>query len=262
MRGREQFRDSFPLDLTEATQDGLLVQDVVIHGRQSANGRVYSDRAMQSIAERADGARAFADHPEGVRGEVRPVGSLIGRFRRPRVVGDRIRAHLQVVDAPPWRDLLPALREDSMGVGFSIRASGHVKRIEDGPDVVEDVTELRAIELVSEPATTISLTESVRQRDRRERVRAVLAESGLDGLDGFVDWCAERPDGVQKAREAAEEFEEIVARPASGEAETRTRLRRFGPRLYERDPDDLIQRGRGHENGGPDLDSIIGDLFV
>lgn len=160
-RRRQELRDAFSLDLTEASQDGLLVQGIAIHGRRSRNGRVYSDRAMRSIAEQADGMRAFADHPSGNRDAVRPVADLIGRIRRPRVVADRIRADLRVVDAPPWRDLLPALREDDFGVGFSIRATGRVERQEDGPDMVEDVEELKAVELVSKPATLRGLQESL-----------------------------------------------------------------------------------------------------
>lgn len=161
-----QLRDTFALDLQEARQDGLLIQGVAVLGRVSKNGRTYSDRAMNAVAEAADGMRVFADHPDNGRDPVRPVASLIGRLRRVRVVGEKVKADLQVVDAPPWRDLLPALREDSMGVGLSIRARGTVQK-RDGRTVVEDVSRLQGVELVSEPATTSGLRESLDRGPRR-----------------------------------------------------------------------------------------------
>lgn len=249
-----KLQDTFTLGLQEATRSGRTIQGVSVHGAVSRNGRRYSKPARQDIRSLIEEGRnqVFADHPDA-NSEVRPVESLVGVLKRPRLSEDRIKADLTVVDAEPWRSLLPSIAEDMPGAaGLSIRARGSVREAEDGTQVVESVEHLFGTELVTEPATVSGLVESL-QRDRRDTVREVLEAEDLDPdnhPDLLLDHLARQPDAEEEAEAYAAEFQEAVLgrdrAPSGGSGGSGG----VASQAVERDPDEeladpgLFGRGR------------------
>lgn len=243
MSGRE-LRDTFALNLTEATRSGRTIGGVSVLGPVSKNGRRYTRRAREDVKDLIEGGRngVYANHPEGGGSPVRGVETLVGQLRRPRLAGDRVKADLVVADAAPWSTLLPWIAEEAPDTaGLSIRARGRVRQADDGVGIVEGIGELHAVELVTEPATTSALVESV-QRDRGDRVREVLTEAGFgEGeLKPLVRHLARQPDGVEQARQFVEGFDRAVdprryrGRGGGGPAAT----------AVERDPDEKLRESR------------------
>ena len=188
-----------------------VIQNMTLLGRVSKNGRRYSERAMQDAVRLYDGVAVYFDHPTDRelrdRGGSRSVLDLAGRIRNPRLVGDRVRGDLEVLRVEPGRSLIFALAEQMPSqAGSSHRATGRVRR-EGGQDVVEGIDKVFAVELVTDPATTSGLFESV-QKEREmhqqfEEVTDAHLEEAYDKLFGHHD-----PGPI--IREQHQQFEEVT----------------------------------------------------
>ncbi|RLC65116.1 MAG: hypothetical protein DRI01_01965 [Chloroflexi bacterium] len=138
-------------------------RDVCIFGsRNSRNGRVYSDKAIESIARLAEGAAVYENHPSdfesrdrhGVRRVRDFLGTVNGITRRgEKIYASEFRVHSSKVDL-----IKDFVENFSDKVGFSINGSGTLVK-DKGKVVVEDVTKLNSVDLVTSPATTTSLWE-------------------------------------------------------------------------------------------------------
>lgn len=207
-------RDTFNLDLREATQNGRMVRGVSVLGKVSKNGRTYRRSAQEDVVEHVRKGRdtVYADHPRDGEPGVRPTASMVGVLENVRLSGDTVKADLRVADSPPWNTLVPWIaREAPTAAGLSIRARGTVREGQDGAQVVTSIAALEGVELVTEPAATSALVESV-QRSRREEIVEVLEDGGVepDRFGVFIRWAAGRPDGAEQARAFVEEFDRAV----------------------------------------------------
>ena len=153
--------------LAEAAVDrgSNLIQNVTLLGKHSRNGRTYSDQALDDAVRLYENAPFFLDHPTDRemrdRKGTRSVLDLAGRIRNPRRVGDMIRGTIEVLNVQPGKDLLFALAEQMpTAAGNSHRVLGRVKRDGD-QEVVEGLDKVFAVELVTDPATTSGLFESL-----------------------------------------------------------------------------------------------------
>lgn len=245
MSGR-QLRDTFDLDLAEATRSGRLIRGVGILGKISENGRIYRRTAQEDVVEHIRDGRdtVYSDHPEDGKSAVRPTASVVGVLENVRLAGDIVRGDLKVADSPPWNTLVPWIAEEApTAAGMSIRARGTVRQAEDGTRFVERVQVLEAVELVTEPATVGALVESV-QRGRREQIVAVLEEGDVDPvcLGVFVRWAAQQPDGVEQARQFVREFDRAVDPRDRGRGGSLA----VAP---ERDPDVILEESARRRGG-------------
>lgn len=147
-----------------------LIRNVSLLGRVSKNNRTYSSNAMQEAAKLHKGAGVYLDHPthreEREREGVRSVRDLAGHVVSARVVGDRVRGDVKVISGTPNGEFLIAIAEQApTSAGFSHRASG-TSRHDDGQEVVEHVSAVAGLDLVTEPATVAGLFESIRERGK------------------------------------------------------------------------------------------------
>lgn len=167
----QELHEVFPDDaLSEAKvqREGHLIQNVALLGRESQNGRIYEDKAMEEAADLYEGASVYLDHPKQSEMEerrgTRSVLDLAGRIRNPRKVGDRVRGDIEVLDREPSKSLLFSLAEQMPDqAGMSHRARGEVRVNDQGTQIVESVTDVKGVELVTEPATVGGLMESLEQ---------------------------------------------------------------------------------------------------
>ena len=156
--------------LAEATVDrkSNVIQNVTLLGKHSRNGRTYSDRALEDAVRLYENAPFFLDHPTDRemrdRKGTRSVLDLAGRIRNPRRVGDMVRGTIEVLDVQPAKNLIFALAEQMpTAAGNSHRVLGRVKR-EGDTEVVEGLDKVFAVELVTDPATTSGLFESIEDK--------------------------------------------------------------------------------------------------
>ena len=154
--------------LAEAQVEGLVIHNVALLGRVSANGRVYREQAMKDAVKLYDGAPVYIDHPTETelraRGGIRSAHDFAGRIRNPRLAGDRVRGDIEVLDREPTKSLLLSVANQMPEqAGMSHRARGRME-MEDGQEYVEGLLSVDAVEFVMEPATMAGLFEAVMAR--------------------------------------------------------------------------------------------------
>lgn len=150
-----------------------IVSNVSLHGAQSRNGRFYSDDAMRDVVEELRGGTPwYMDHAMG---SDRSVSELAGTIKNPRLAegGSRVKGDLVVFDRQPSRSIVFGIAEhgQDLGVGFSISAKGKVSRGQGhgGNNLVEKVTAVKSVDLVTDPATVGGLMEQIEEEVNMEK---------------------------------------------------------------------------------------------
>lgn len=142
------------------------------------NGRRYSRKALEAVAQFANGARAYLDHEITKRGPgTRSVKDFLGTFSNGRIDGSVVRGDLTFIETQ--KPFITAIAEQMPdGIGLSIHAFGP-SRLDRTmkEEVVEDVVLLKSIDLVSSPASTINLFESRDNELTDEEHRQVREDS-------------------------------------------------------------------------------------
>lgn len=152
--------DAFPDGTLKIDTDAAVIYGVKILGRESLNGRVYSQTALEQAAKLYDGIAVNLDHPVDPR-SVRSVSEGWGVLRNTRVARDGVYGDLHYLKNHAQT---PALIERAQrfprNFGLSHNASGTVVATPDGPDIVESIEHVESVDLVSKPATNRGLFES------------------------------------------------------------------------------------------------------
>jgi hypothetical protein len=152
-------------------RDQRMITNVTLGGRVSKNGRTYSEQALNDAVRLFAHAPFYLDHPTEAemreRKGVRSVLDLAGEVVNPRRAGDQVRGDLHVLEREPTASLVFALAEQMPHMaGNSLRARGTIRPgVNGASDVVEGLAEVFGVELVTDPATTAGLFESVNQGD-------------------------------------------------------------------------------------------------
>lgn len=140
------------------------IRGVKLVGLESLNGRSYSPAALRKAIGLYEGAKVNVNHPD--KGPASPrdyrdrLGSIHGvEYREgasPGLYGTlRYNPKHAIAEQLLWD------AQNNPGVvGFSHNAEGRSSRA-GGKVVVEEITKVRSVDLVADPATTISLRESV-----------------------------------------------------------------------------------------------------
>lgn len=178
--------------------------DVKLCGKHSKNGREYSDRALTDATRLYEGCPFYLDHPTDRelrdRKGIRSVLDLAGKIANVRKVGDAVRGDIHLLDKDPSRALVLAIADQMPTLaGNSHRASGTVRRGDNGVDVVESLDAVAGVELVTDPATASGLFESVTKDDDD------MKDLTLDKLK------ADRPDLVESILAASTKATELEA---------------------------------------------------
>ena len=172
----EQWEES---PFAESNVSGSVIHNVKLLGKLSKNKRTYSEQALKDAVRLYENVPVYFDHPTDKemreRKGVRSVRDIAGKIRNPRRGADGIRGDVQLIDMAEAGGFNPkafvtALAEQMPEmVGFSHRASGKITRGKDGAsDVVESLAHVFAQELVTEPATTDGLFESLQEPQKKE----------------------------------------------------------------------------------------------
>lgn len=157
----------------EATISGSVIHNVKLLGEISKNKRTYSEKSLNDAVALYENVGFYFDHPTKrelrERGGSRKVMDLAGKVRNARRQGKEVRGDVQLLDfkesnaAPFVKALAEQMPEMA---GFSHRAAGKITKGKDGAnDVVESLSHVFAQELVTDPATTSGLFESLEHPD-------------------------------------------------------------------------------------------------
>jgi len=140
-------------------KENSVIKNVVLLGAVSKNNRVYAPKVMEEAVPLYDSVRAFANHPsfDGNRKNLRDIRDLIGKFVFPKFEDNKIKADLKLLPNANWvMEIAETMPET---VGFSHNVLGIVAQ-KDGMEVVETIKSVRSVDLVTAPATTVSMFES------------------------------------------------------------------------------------------------------
>lgn len=145
-------------------RDASEIRGVKLIGLESQNGRTYSAEALKKAMPLYEGAKVNVNHPE--KGPASPrdyrdrLGSIHGvQFREGASPG--LYGTLRFNPKHPIAEQLLWDAENNPGVvGFSHNAEGRSTR-RGGRSIVEEISKVRSVDLVADPATTLSLREGV-----------------------------------------------------------------------------------------------------
>jgi hypothetical protein len=152
-------------------EKGILYHVKVI-GRLSANGREYPPATQQKALGLLEGAKVNIDHPLKAN-EATPVSSRYGVLRNLAPEGDGTFGNLHYNPKHPLAEsILWWAQNEPSAIGLSINAQGRVVR-KGGKNIVEEITAVHSVDLVSDPATTKGLHEHKEPR-MKTTVRKLL----------------------------------------------------------------------------------------
>jgi hypothetical protein len=182
----------------------------------------------------------YFDHPTEQqlreRKGARSVLDLAGEILNPRRVGDHVKGDLHVLEREPTSSLAFALAEQMPHrAGMSHRGRGTLRPGAPGqPDIVESLAEVFAVELVTDPATTAGLFESVTQEEQVDFKTLTLAELKKQRPDLIkeLDEAVERDDALEAEKAKSKKLEEQVTELTKGDA-TRARAALVTTKLAE-----------------------------
>ncbi len=197
-------RTGSPLEIDEAAG---VIKRVKVLGRFSRNrhnfagaenGTEYSRGCMESAIRGGDyaGRKIKCNHPvdRANPGKERPIEDTFGVLQNPRIESDEngdpaIWADLHCLQTHP---MYPRVVEDvkkGLGVyGLSHNASASRERFDRGSKrlVIEELAEVRSVDLVDKPATNRNLWESERAMPKTTTLRAVI--EGLELTPARKKW--------------------------------------------------------------------------
>ena len=155
-------------DTPAKLEDGI-IRDVLIHGSVSRNRRRYDAKAMADVARLSEGIAVYCDHPSSIDRDRkgRAAGDRFGILRDVRLVESagkhQVRGDLHHLQSHPLSERVGEdLRRGLNLFGLSLLADGS-GRSEKGTTIVESVESLKEIDLVTNPATAVSLREQAEE---------------------------------------------------------------------------------------------------
>ena len=164
---------------TRVDREAGVLRGVKVLGRVSRNGRRYTDAALKQALRLYEGARVNINHPDRQRPSVdRAVVDRFGVLRKVQIREDGIYADLHYLRRHPLAEMIAEAAERLPdALGLSHNAEGRTSRRSDA-EIVEEITRVISVDLVSDPASTGGLFESI-AGDRYDRLLAgrTLADS-------------------------------------------------------------------------------------
>ena len=177
----------------EVDRTNHVIKGVKILGLESVNRRRYTPEACQAAIPLYEGIPVNADHPERDPKQPRSIRDRIGDLINVRFVeGKGLYGDLRYNPAKPiakelvyWAKKLPHC------VGLSHNATGQGDDDAQGVFVVEEITEVRSVDLVADPATTRSLSEGRNMPAAKSKTSKNKPFEADDLLEGESDTMAE-----------------------------------------------------------------------
>lgn len=204
-RPRIKLSESVYGDALKVDRDAGVIRGVKILGRESKNGRTYSDRAMREAATLYEGRKVNIDHMMR-EGSERPFRDVFGELRNVHMKEGAVYGDLHFLKSHPLAEqVCEAAERFPTQFGLSHDAEGRTAR-QGGKLIVESVIAVHSVDLVNTPATNAGLFESVASTGKDRRMKIKLRElvesldhkvyrARLQEMDpGVGDYTAEMPE--------------------------------------------------------------------
>lgn len=185
----------------QVDRDKHVISGVKILGRESRNGREYSEPAMHQAAKLYEGMRVNIDHPDRKDpGAERGLAERFGLLKNVRVEGDGAYGDLHYLESHPLAGMVLEMAERMPeSFGLSHNAQGKEAKTR-GKRVVESVESVRSVDIVGEPATTAGLFES-QEKTVKRTIRQLLESNpkivNLREMDEPMDMPIHEMDGEE-----------------------------------------------------------------
>lgn len=174
-------RESLVFESASVDADAGVIRGVKILGRESRNGRTYSDAALSQAARMYEGAEVNIDHPDRANPNAdRKIADRFGVLENVARKGDDVFGDLQYLKTHPQApQVAEAAQRMPRSMGLSHNAQGKVGRV-NGRQVVEAIESVRSVDIVANPATNRGLFES--EWTMTKTVREIVKGSKLPGV--------------------------------------------------------------------------------
>ena len=147
--------DNFSVDVNAG-----LIKNVKLVGFNSKNNRVYSRKCLEDALKLYEGAPVNANHVDSDK-EV-SIYDRLGKIQNVKMTDDGVFGDFHFLKTHPMAErVLEAADKMPELFGFSHRAQGTVKSNKSGPEEVSKISNVLSVDLVSDPATTRSLSEAI-----------------------------------------------------------------------------------------------------
>ena len=143
-----------------------VIRGVRILGQESRNGRIYTVEAIRGAVSLYEGKHVNYDHPQrGTPDQERQFADRAGWLANVREHDGGLSGDLHFLKSDPRADkLCEAAERRPESFGLSHNAEGRMVK-QDGKTLVEEITRVRSVDIVADPATTRSLFESLERKD-------------------------------------------------------------------------------------------------
>jgi len=193
---RERLAESIQQEIGTDRIDSAagVIRGVKVLGRESKNGRTYSDRALADAARLYEGVQVNFDHDRKEPYRERGLMEGFGVLRDNAIRADGVYADLHYLTAHPAAPVfVERARRFPKSFGLSHNADGQTSR-SGKKTIVESLDKVTSVDIVSRPATNDGLFESetapvpktIRQILESEFPKTAVA-CGLLEMDGMGD---------------------------------------------------------------------------
>lgn len=144
-----------------------VIRGVRILGAESRNGRTYTPEAIRGAISLYEGLHVNYDHPKkGSPDAERQFGDRAGWLKNIRESDGGLSGDLHFLKSDPRAaKLCEGAERRPESFGLSHNAEGRITK-RDGKTLVEEITRVRSVDIVADPATTKSLFESLEQTEQ------------------------------------------------------------------------------------------------
>jgi len=154
---------------SEATVDAdkITISNVVLLGKESKNGRIYTEAAMQKALPLYEGVKVFMNHPDPASKSARSIHDLAGKINNVRFDPQgKIKGDFHGLNNQNGRLFVEIATTMPEIAGMSHNARGKFK-IVNNRQVVEEIAQVHSVDLVADPATTKGFFENVNDNGRK-----------------------------------------------------------------------------------------------
>lgn len=159
--GSMQLLETTYSESPKVDREAGVIAGVKVLGRESSNGRTYSDRALADASKLYESVKVNIDHPDKSHPNAeRKFIEGFGELRNCRIDKDGVFADLHYVKAHPHAAVFAEAAERfPKQFGLSHNADGDETN-RGGKRIVESISQVRSVDVVGRPATNRGLFES------------------------------------------------------------------------------------------------------
>jgi hypothetical protein len=155
-----------------------VIRGVKLLGRNSRNGRVYTEEAMRRGVELYRNVKVYLGHPRSAElEEDRKFQDWLGIVENPRYESDGIYGDIRLrKESVHYKEIIEAAESFGSFFGASHVAEG-ISRFEHDIEYIEELGRVRSVDLVCDPASVRGLFESMTfQRETQEEIDTLVEE--------------------------------------------------------------------------------------